>query len=397
MIKKKAKRINAIILIATLLLCVAFPIKSKAASSTGTTFVTGGTSTAQTSYQMRYNHYTAVRSDATAEDETIAGNYKHYLEFTVPIDIRTTYDCYYNGGYRQNLIFTLNMNGSSLYSIVRNYEIYFTPNTSIPSEQLMTCVYQSGVNATGYTMYLYMVAANFHCWAAQSQEIGYFTFKFWLTSPLDTLNQISLDLTAGDSASEWDLKGTYEVGSGLTGNVLKAIDYAFSNYAYNDFLRDVHAYLFGMDSNAYDIVDLLKQMRNQNNTLYTLLQTQLEYLASGQNTTNRHLLNINLNFMAKYEEILQVLIQIRDGPTETDAEAALESAGARLESAGAQLVIQQPNIDNNIDQLNGYLSDPNIAAAQGNLFAWISNGFVLPIIIVALILGVLGFVLYGKH
>lgn len=397
MVKKKTKRINAIILIATLLLCASFPIQSRAASSTGTTFVTGGTSSAKTSYQMRYNHYTQVRSDATGEDETIAGNYRHYLEFTVPIDIRTTYECYYNGGYRQNLIFTLNMNGSSLYSIVRNYEITWNPNESISDEQLMSTVYQSGVNATGYTMYIYMIASNFHCWAAQSQELGYFTFKFWLTSPLDTLNQISLDLTAGDSASEWDLSGEYQVGSGLTGQVLKAIDYAFSTYAYNEFLRDVHAYLYGMDSNAYDIVELLTQIRDQNITLYNMIYSSMQYMQSQLNTANSHLLNIHQNFLAKYNEILAVLIQIRDGPTETDAEAALDDAGSRLESAGAQLVIQQPNIDNNIDQLNGYLSDPNIAAAQGNLFAWISNGFVLPIIIVALILGVLGFVLYGKH
>lgn len=396
MIKKHLKKINIIILVAVFL-CAAFPLHASAAQMTGTTYVTGGTAADHTSYQLRYGHYTQVRSNGTPDDENVAGSYNHYLEFVVPIDLRSTYDCYYNGDFKQQMTFTLNMSGSSLYSTIRNYTIQFEPNSSVPSEQLLSTAYSSSGAANGYVIWFYMIANNFQCAAGQSQQIGTFTFRFWLSSPLSELTGISLDLTVADSSGSFDIGGTYEVGSGMTGQILKAIDYSFATYSQNEFLRDVHAYLFGMDTNLYDINQILNDIYDQDLVLYNYLVTQLPYIETQLRTANDHLLNIRNNFMAKYNEMLAVLIQIRDGPSETDAEAELGSAAERLESAGAQLEIDRPNIDGNLNQLDGIISDPNIAAAQGTLFAWISNGFIFPIIVVSLILGVLGFVLYGKH
>lgn len=130
------------------------------------------------------------------------------------------------------------------------------------------------------------------------------------------------------------------------------------------------------------------------------VETWLSYINSAQATLQNKIdliYTLELTFPGYFNSMISLLQQIRDmNASDTAAESQMQNAEQQLSQAVNDMEVQKPNINNVVNAGDQYM-DSNITGAQGDTFFWLhgTNIFVT-ILTMAVTIGILGFVIYGK-
>lgn len=98
----------------------------------------------------------------------------------------------------------------------------------------------------------------------------------------------------------------------------------------------------------------------------------------------------------EYWQILSTIYQyqlIHNGEEDTQAANELSQAANMMEQAAAAMDVSKPNIAAVIPET---LLAADAAQAQGEIFSWLSNGYITSILVACFTIALIGFVLYGK-
>lgn len=324
---------------------------------------------------------TLISSDVWT-DETTGTVYNYFTyQFTITPYVGSSNDTYKNGYYTIQLtVDNLTPTGGTLTGIVFDYETIMTEQVvSFGSNPV-----QNGgrtfriVNALyNYGYYLPLPLNEITCtvtFRISGLQWSNFTISPTLTSSFYSSN-VTADATPQSIGFQAIIKQAITEALQV-GELNLVYDYlVFWKTTQDGYLADIDLSVDDVEMWLSYINSAQASLQNKIDLIYTLEQT----------------------FPGYFNTMIAVLQQIRDmNASDTAAESQMQNAEQQLSQAVNDMEVQKPNINNVVNAGDQYM-DSNITGAQGDTFFWLhgTNIFVT-ILTMAVTIGILGFVIYGK-
>lgn len=153
------------------------------------------------------------------------------------------------------------------------------------------------------------------------------------------------------------------------------------------------AYLADIELSVDDLEQILRQMYAELQSIYTIDNTtyfKISAIYDILSTYSSQALGNDMHMISLLSQLLN------KNASDTAAESQMQNAEQQLSQAVNDMEVQKPNINNVVNAGDQYM-DSNITGAQGDTFFWLhgTNIFVT-ILTMAVTIGILGFVIYGK-
>lgn len=321
-----------------------------------------------------------ISSEFYTDDNGNSFNYFTY-SFSIEPYLTTSVDTYKNGRFTAE--FTIDNylpTGGTLTGISYDYDEMFT-------NEVISYGTNPGINGS------------------RTYRVLYFLCNYGLESQIPSGN-ITVTVTFSISGAQWanfDIQPTVVASiysSNLTANSKPELmgmgaifKEAITSALHDGELDLVYDYLVfwktTQDSYLADIelsVDDIELWLSYINSAQATLQNKVDLIYTLEQT-----------FPGYFGSIITLLQDIKNmNASDTAAESQMQNAEQQLSQAVNNMEVQKPNINNVVNAGDQYM-DSNITGAQGDTFFWLhgTNIFVT-ILTMAVTIGILGFIIYGK-
>lgn len=344
---KTIKKSIVIIMIATLLLtCV-----SSLAASIATENIT-----------ISVNNQYIIQVDEIIEEDNV---YYGIYRFVVQFNLVPTSTGYYNGYLKFNCSWSNSSTvkwGSYYIDVdedLGNDSTFFATPTYYGPSYLGTQISMFFNNCYLYTG-AYNAGPTLHIEVCIQQTTNAFSAQ-------------AFSFSLSDAAGICSKTDYPEVGIGLAGVIGMSVLHAINSGDFNTALDTIEVLIATSNSILNDVLDEL-----ETNNVH--LSDLVYYMNNVQNTRLQ-------TIISKIQELIDM------GRQDTQAQNDLNAAASQMEGAAAAMNVTKPNMAAVIPQT---LADADAVAAQGTIFSWLNNSYIITILSAMMTIALIGFVLYGK-
>lgn len=406
MLRRKTGKVYTIILVGVLSASLLISSVFQASAETITAnflYQKSSIETSEVVWTLQYNKYTNVVVSTEYETGTTAGAMRTLdVDVYYPLYMYFANDQWINGYLMGNIKLTLNgrINGGTsknLLSTECSFEVEYIPN-DLDDGTFYSCAYINSSSTSEINTRIYAVAHNFGAYGSRALQFGTFIVHCHF-SHVD-LENVTYTTTAAytDVATTMGNSYGYMTNQGLARTIVEALNSTYNNGTFADFIQDIHAYLYGIDYNGYNIAQLLLDIKTIDQQTYNLIAANHSAVMSMLGSLNTNLLNFHDATIDDLDTIIAYLDDIEKGDLveASEVNSEMESMAENMSDAAESLSLSMPDMDNDFNDLNDTFTNSDFRNSANGIYNWLRQPLVIEILVTIFMFGMVRFLFFGK-